>query len=80
MNRLYVIGKRILEVSKEQLPPYQRRMPVLSDLELISLSLTSEYLGLDSENDVFRKLPLAQPYKIERSVYNRKRRRLANHS
>ena len=47
------ITKKILEVlikiSKEQLITYQRRTPKLSDLELISLSLTAEFMSIDSE-------------------------------
>ena len=83
MNNLNANYERILEVlrkiSEEQLLGYQRREPKLSDLELIGLSLTAEYLGIDSENDLFRKLPLSISTKIERSVYNRRRRRLAHH-
>lgn len=82
MNNLNANYKRILEVlrkiSTDQLLPYQRRKPMLSDLELISLSLTAEFMGIDSENDLFRKLPKAIDKKIERSVYNRRRRKLAN--
>ncbi|TWO29334.1 IS982 family transposase [Seonamhaeicola sediminis] len=82
MNNLNANYKRILEVlrkiSKEQLLACQRRQPKLSDLELIGLSLTAEYLGIDSENDLFRKLPLSISAKIERSVYNRRRRRLSH--
>lgn len=83
MNNLSANYERILEVlrkiSKEQLLNYQRRQPKLSDLELIGLSLTAEYLGIDSENDLFRKLPTAILSKIERSVYNSRRRKLVNH-
>jgi hypothetical protein len=83
MNNLSANYERILEVlrkiSKEQLLVYQRRQPKLSDLELISLSLTAEFMGIDSENDLFRKLPKTIYTKIERSVYNRRRRRLVNH-
>lgn len=83
MNNLNANYKRILEVlrkiSKEQLLTYQRRQPRLSDLELISLSLTAEFMGIDSENDLFRKLPETILAKIERSVYNRRRRKLADH-
>ncbi len=39
--------------------PYQKRTPKMSDLELISLTLTSEFMSIDSENDLFRKLPTA---------------------
>ena len=48
-NNLNANYERILEVlrkiSKEQLLAYQRRQPKRSDLELVSLSLTSEYMG-----------------------------------
>lgn len=67
------------KISKENLLVYQRRRPKMSDLELISLSLTAEYMGIDSENNLFRQLPKAILSKIERSVYNRRRRRLVNH-
>lgn len=71
---------RILEIlqtiSKNKLLHYQRRKPKLSDLELLSVSLTAEYLGIDSESDLFRKLPDSITSKIERSVYNRRRRGL----
>ena len=83
MNNLNENYERILEVlqkiSKDQLLAYQRRQPKMSDLELISLSLTAEFMGIDSENDLFRKLPKIIFSKIERSVYNRRRRKLATH-
>ena len=83
MNNLIVNYERILEVlrrvSKDQLLVYQRRQPKLSDLELVSLSLAAEFMGIDSESDLFRKLPEGISEKIERSVYNRRRRKLADH-
>jgi|SRR5690606_26906698 len=83
MNNLNANYERILEVlqkiSVKQLLPYQRREPKMSDLELIGLSLTAEFMGIDSENDLFRRLPKIISSKIDRSVYNRRRRRLANH-
>jgi len=36
-------------------------------------------MGIDSENNLFRQLPDAISSRIERSVYNRRRRRLANY-
>ena len=51
----------------------------MSELELISLSLTAEFMSIDSENDLFRNLPKPLLSKIERSVYNRRRRNLFNH-
>jgi hypothetical protein len=50
----------------------------MSDLDVISLSLTAEYMGIDSENHLFRTLPKFFTQKIERTVYNRRRRRLMN--
>lgn len=80
MNNLLANYERILEVlrkiSTDQQLPMQRRRPAMSDLEVISLGLTAEYMGIDSENDLFRKLPSALACKIERTVYNRRKRRL----
>src|SRR5690606_17480372 len=80
MNNLQANYERILEVLRkiapERLLPAQRRRPSMSDLEVISLSLTAEYIGVDSENDLFRKLPACLYHKIERTVYNRRKRRL----
>ena len=82
MNNLTANYERILEVlrkiSKDNLLSYQRRTPKLKDLELISLALTAEFMGIDSENHLFRQIPKTIKCKIERSVYNRRKRRLAN--
>lgn len=52
MNNLSVNYERILEVlrkiSNDNLLSYQRRVPKLKDLELISLALTAEFMGIDS--------------------------------
>lgn len=50
--------------------------PKLSDKELIAINLTSEYLGVDSECQLFRLLPSTLSSRIERSVYNRRKRNL----
>ena len=57
----------------------QKRKPKLSDIELISIDLTSEFMGIDSERDLFRKLPTSLTSKIERSVFNRRKRALFSH-
>ena len=57
----------------------QKRKPKLSDIELISIDLTSEFMGIDSERDLFRKLPTSSTSKIERSVFNRRKRALFSH-
>lgn len=82
MNNLNANYERILEVlrkiSNENLLGYQRRPPKLKDLELISLALTAEFMDIDSENHLFRQIPQAIKCKIERSVYNRRKRRLGS--
>ena len=54
--------------------------PKLSDLELITLNITAEYCGIDSEYQLFRDLkgtPLDTL--IERTVYNKRKRKLFPH-
>ena len=57
----------------------QIRKPKLSDIELIAMDLTSEYMSIDSERALFRKLSADLLPKVERSVYNRRKRRLFYH-
>lgn len=57
----------------------QKRKPKLSDIELIAIDLTSEYMSIDSEYQLFRTLPNDLFCKIERSVYNRRKRKLFYH-
>jgi hypothetical protein len=64
------------QVTPENILPYQRRRPKLKDIEVVSLCLTAEYMSIDSENHLFRLLPDFLKQNIERSVYNRRRRRL----
>lgn len=55
---------------------HQIRKPKLRDKELIAIDLTSEFMSIDSECQLFRILPTDLSCKIERSVYNRRRRKL----
>lgn len=57
----------------------QKRKPKLSDIELIAIDLTSEYMGIDSEYQIFRLLPSSLSTRIERSIYNRRKRGLFHH-
>jgi len=51
--------------------------PKMSDLELVSLNVTAEYLSIDSEYQLFRQLIGTElENKIERSVYNKRKRKL----
>ena len=49
----------------------------MSDIEVIALSLTAEYMSIDSENDLFKQLVYGSiPNLIERSQFNKRRRKL----
>lgn len=54
----------------------QKRKPKLKDIELMAMNLTAEYMGIDSECQLFRTIPFGLKSKIERSVYNRRKRKL----
>lgn len=55
----------------------QQRKPKLSDIELIGIELTTQYMGIDSECQLFKVLVgTGLEEKIERSVYNRRKRKL----
>ena len=60
--------------------PKPGRTPQFSDLEVISLALTTEYMSLDSENWLFNKIKSDYaddfPHLIERTRFNRRRRQL----
>ncbi|MDV3463017.1 IS982 family transposase [Elizabethkingia miricola] len=51
--------------------------PKLSDLELIAINISAEYLSIDSEHQLFRYIANSKLNgMIERSVYNRRKRKL----
>lgn len=56
------------------------RTPKISDLEIISLNLTSEYMSIDSENLFFKKLKSCHaddfPRLIDRTQFNRRKKHL----
>jgi hypothetical protein len=55
----------------------QIRKPKLGNLELIAMNLTSEYMGINSELQLFRDIRnTILDGMIERSVYNRRKRAL----
>lgn len=58
---------------------FQIRKPKLTDLRIIAINLTSEYMSIDSEHQLFRILPAEIKSLIERSVYNRRKRKLFDH-
>ena len=69
---------KLKKISNETLLSYQRRLPKLKDLKLMSLTLTAEFMSIDSENHLFCHLPDTIKCKIERTVYNRRKRKLVN--
>lgn len=56
---------------------YKPIRPKLSDIELMALIIWAEYKSIDSEYQLFRELAGTHLFgKIERSVYNRRKRKL----
>ena len=80
MNNFITKYEKILEILKQFETKSnflnQIRRPRLSDIELIAVDLTAESLSVDSEYQLFRLLPSSLSSRIERSVYNRRRRKL----
>ncbi|MBT3725264.1 MAG: IS982 family transposase [Gammaproteobacteria bacterium] len=81
MSNLQSVYSKILvllhEIEREDNFLNQIRLPMLSDKELMALSLAAESLGIDSEHFLFKQLPEEIEGRIERSVYNRRVRRLS---
>ena len=55
----------------------QIRLPKMSDLELVALNITAEYISINSELQLFRCISeTVLNGKIERNVYNKRKRKL----
>ena len=53
------------------------RKQKMSDLEVVALSLTAEFMSIDSENSLFKQINSNEiPNLIERSQFNKRRRKL----
>lgn len=53
------------------------RKQKMSDLEVIAMSLTAEFMSIDSENSLFKEIKKQQiPNLIERSQFNKRKRKL----
>lgn len=81
MNNLITSYKLILkelkDISDKDNFYFKPLKPKLSDIKLISLIITAEYKSIDSEHQLFRELMGTElESKIERSVYNRRKRKL----
>lgn len=73
---------RVLEVISSLNWDYEHESKVgrkskMSDIEVVALSLTSEYMSIDSENSLFKQIKQSEiPNLIERSQFNKRRRKL----
>lgn len=73
-NLIFNELNKISEVDNLYFKPIK---PKLSDLELISLIILAEFKSIDSEDQLFIEIKgFAIESKIERSVYNRRKRKL----
>ena len=72
-----LILKELIKISKVENFYFKPIKPKLSDLELISLIILAEFKSIDSEYQLFREIKEFDiASKIERSVYNRRKRKL----
>lgn len=72
-----LILKELRKISEKENLYFKPIKPKLSDLELISLIILAEFKSIDSEHQLFREIKgLEIASKIERSVYNRRKRKL----
>lgn len=77
IRKYELILKTFREISSMDNFYYKPIKPKLSDLELITLSVVAESSGIDSEYQLFRELRFSKlEGMIERSVYNRRKRKL----
>lgn len=84
MNNLienYEIILKNLEITCGDITSYsQIKTPKLSNLELVAVNLTAEYMSIHTELQLFRYLRGTYlEAMIERSVYNKRRKRLFNY-
>jgi len=75
---------KILGVLRKNISTYsftrQNRKPKLSDIEIVAIDLTAQYMSIDSEHQLFRILKSTGFDKlIDRTVYNRRKRRLVDY-
>lgn len=84
-DKIIVITKQFIkqDINEKGNIPRVGKRPKFSDVSVISLALTSEAMGIDSENYLFQKLKTTYntsfPELIDRSQYNVRRRKLKNY-
>lgn len=66
--------EKVIKISNFYFKPIK---PKLSDIELIAINLTAEFMSIDSEYQIFRNIKNTElDGLIERSVYNKRKRKL----
>jgi hypothetical protein len=69
-----IILKELTNTCKHITTNKQIRLPKMSDLELVALNITAEYMSINSELQLFRCISGTDlDGKIERSVYNKRK-------
>jgi hypothetical protein len=84
MHNFQVNYDKILKVLKSNISSdtfiIQNRKPKISDIELVAIDLTAQYMSIDSEHQLFRVLKSINfENLIDRTVYNRRKRGLINY-
>jgi len=82
MSNIRNIYLKVLEVINSlNIYPYSPvsvgRKSKMADIEVVALSLTAEFMSIDSENDLVRQISnIGIPNLIERSQFNKRHRKL----
>ena len=77
MQSYKIILDKLIEICSQIKSFSQIRQPKLSDIELVALNITAERISYNSELQLFRVIKGTElEEKIERSVYNKRRRKL----
>ena len=72
-----IILKELTKTCEHIVSSKKIRLPKMSDLELVALNITAEYMSINSELQLFRCISgTVLDGKIERSVYNKRKRKL----
>jgi hypothetical protein len=75
-----IILKELTNTCKHITTNKQVRIPKMSDLELVALNITAEYMSINSELQLFRCISGTDlDGKIERSVYNKRKSKFYPH-
>ena len=74
------VKERLTKIAEDENLYFKPIKPKLSDIEVISLIFLAEFKSIDSERQLFREIQgIDIETKIERSVYNRRKRKLFPH-